>query len=67
MLNWFNIWERLAVALPLIVVTCVTVAFMCRAKEHTGAGKSPQGKKKRALKPSFFMLIAIYVVLLYIH
>lgn len=36
MLNWFNIWERLAVALPLIVVTCVTVAFMCRAKEHTG-------------------------------
>lgn len=34
MLDWFNVWERLAVALPLVVVTCATVALMCRAEEH---------------------------------
>ena len=34
MLDWFNVWERLLVALPLVMVTCVTVALMCKAEER---------------------------------
>ena len=34
MLDWFNVWERLVVALPLVVVTCAIVALMARAEEH---------------------------------
>lgn len=34
MFDWFNVWERVLVALPLAVVTCATVALMCKAEER---------------------------------
>lgn len=34
MFDWFNVWERVLVALPLVVATCATVALMSKAEEH---------------------------------
>lgn len=47
MLNWFNVWERLAVAFPLVVVTCVTVALMCRAEEHARKARARKAKARK--------------------
>lgn len=45
MFNWFNVWERLLVALPLVVVTCATIALMCKAEEHA---RQTRARKARA-------------------
>lgn len=47
MLNWFNIWKRLVVALPLVVVTCATVALMCKAEEHARLAKARKAKARK--------------------
>lgn len=47
MLNWFNVWERLVVALPLVVVTCATVALMCKAEEHARLAKARKAKARK--------------------
>lgn len=46
MLNWFNVWERLVVALPLVVVTCITVALMCRVEEHARKTRVRRARKR---------------------
>lgn len=47
MLDWFNVWERLAVALPLVVVTCVTVALMCKVEERARLARVRARKVRR--------------------
>ena len=32
--DWFNVWERVLVALPLVAMACVTVALMYYAEER---------------------------------
>lgn len=46
MLDWFNVWERLTVAFPLVVITCVTVALMCRVEEHARKTRAKARKAK---------------------
>lgn len=46
MLDWFNVWERVLVALPLVVVTCVTVALMCRAEERARKARARKAKRR---------------------
>lgn len=48
MFDWFNVWERVLVALPLVVVTCATVALMCKAEEY--ARKTRVRKARRRVR-----------------
>lgn len=46
MLDWFNVWERVLVALPLVVVTCATVALMCKAEERARKARVRKARKR---------------------
>lgn len=46
MFDWFNVWERLLVALPLVVVTCATVALMCKAEEHARKTRARKARRR---------------------
>ena len=46
MLNGFNVGERLVVALPLVVVTCVTVALMCKAEERARKARVRKARRR---------------------
>lgn len=46
MFDWFNVWERLLVALPLIVVTCATVALMCKTEERARKARARKARKR---------------------
>lgn len=46
MLDWFNVWERVLVALPLVVVTCATVALMCKAEERARKARARKARKR---------------------
>lgn len=46
MFNWFNVWERVLVALPLVVVTCATVALMCKAEEHARLARARKARAR---------------------
>lgn len=46
MLDWFNVWERLLVALPLVVATCATVALMCKAEERARKARVRKARRR---------------------
>lgn len=46
MFDWFNVWERVLVALPLVVVTCATVALMCKAEERARKARARKARKR---------------------
>ena len=46
MFDWFNVWERVLVALPLVVVTCATVALMCKAEERARQARVRKARKR---------------------
>ena len=46
MFDWFNVWERVLVALPLVVVTCATVALMCKAEECARKARVRKARKR---------------------
>lgn len=46
MLDWFNVWERLLVALPLVIVTCATVALMCKAEERARKARVRKARRR---------------------
>lgn len=46
MFDWFNVWERLLVALPLVVATCVIVALMCKAEEHARKARARKARRR---------------------
>lgn len=46
MFDWFNIWERLLVALPLVMATCATIALMRRAEERARKAKVRKARRR---------------------
>lgn len=46
MFDWFNVWERLLVALPLVVATCATVALICKAEEHARKARVRKARRR---------------------
>lgn len=46
MLDWFNVWERLLVALPLVVATCATVALMSKAEERARKARVRKARRR---------------------
>lgn len=46
MFDWFNVWERVLVALPLVVATCATVALMSKAEEHARLARVRKAKRR---------------------